>query len=75
MKTTKAKAGDKAIWREWDVLAQLSVSRKTLRLWEASGNFPRRRQLGPRSIGWLRSEILEWCRSRPCVAPHDDVSR
>ena len=43
----------------------LPISRSTLWRWEESGDFPRRRKIGPRLTGWLRSEIEEWVQSRP----------
>jgi prophage regulatory protein len=41
--------------------------RTTLWRWEKNGQFPRRRKLGGRSVGWLRNEVLEWIASRPQV--------
>lgn len=37
------------------------------RIWqlEKQGKFPRRRQLGGRTVGWLESEIDEFLRSLP----------
>lgn len=32
---------------------------------EKSGNFPKRRQIGPHSVGWLDSELSQWIESRP----------
>ena len=43
----------------------LPVSRSTLWRWESNGDFPKRRKLGPRRVGWLRSDIDEWLQSRP----------
>jgi predicted DNA-binding transcriptional regulator AlpA len=45
--------------------AQLTkLSRSTRWRLERTGRFPRRRQLSPGCIGWLRSEILAWMASR-----------
>ena len=41
--------------------------RTTLWRWEKNGQFPRRRKLGGRSVGWLVSEVAEWIASRPQV--------
>ena len=38
---------------------------------EKRGQFPKRRQLGPNSVGWLLSEIEEWMESRPVVGETD----
>lgn len=45
------------------------ISARTLRRWEKDGKFPRRRQIGPRRVGWLASEVAEWVASRPKVEP------
>ncbi len=34
---------------------------------EREGKAPRRRQIGPRAVGWLLSELIEWVNSRPAV--------
>jgi len=47
--------------RQPDVLARIGVSWMTLRRWEAKGSFPKRCKLGPRIVGWLESEIEDWC--------------
>jgi len=41
------------------------VSKTTWWRWEAEGQVPRRRTLGPNSMGWRLSEILEWLENRP----------
>src|SRR5512132_229526 len=52
------------------VLSKEEVSRiigrhfETLRIWENKGNFPRRLVLGPRTVGWLESEITAWLKAR-----------
>jgi prophage regulatory protein len=71
MAKPKAKAGEKVVWRTEDVLAQLGISRRCLVQWEASGQFPRRRQLGPHSVGWLASDVLDWLTSRPFAPMHE----
>ncbi|MGU9760313.1 helix-turn-helix transcriptional regulator [Serratia marcescens] len=35
---------------------------------EKKGEFPARRNLGGRAVGWLYSEIQAWLASRPTVA-------
>ena len=39
-------------------------SRVTIWRWVRDGNFPKPRQIGPNSIGWLESEINGWIESR-----------
>jgi prophage regulatory protein len=51
--------------RQPEVLARVGVSWMSLRRWEKKGLFPKRRKLGPRLVGWLESEIDEWCNTRP----------
>jgi prophage regulatory protein len=60
--------------RELKQFTGLSVA--TVRRLERSGDFPSRRQLGPKSVGWLSSEIFAWIASRaqivsaPVGVPH-----
>ena len=57
---------------ECEAMTQLSRSSRW-RL-ERAGQFPRRRQLSTRRVGWLRGEIEQWVRSRPVgggAAPND----
>ncbi len=44
-----------------------AVPRASWQRLEASGLAPRRRQIGPRRVAWLASELHEWMRSRPVV--------
>jgi len=39
----------------------------TIWRWEREGIFPRRRQLGPATVRWVESEVLDWLASRPVV--------
>jgi prophage regulatory protein len=41
-----------------------SLSRTTIWRLENEGNFPKRRLIGPHSVGWLLSEIMGWMNSR-----------
>lgn len=50
---------------ELEVLELVGVARSTLRAWEKSGAFPRRRQVGPARIAWLESDVMRWIESRP----------
>ncbi len=40
------------------------LSKSSVYKYMADGDFPRQRQLGPNSVGWLYSEIMEWLESR-----------
>ncbi len=44
------------------ILRLTSVSRQTIYKWERQGNFPARRKIGPNAVGWLRRDIISWCR-------------
>ena len=37
--------------------------------WESVGNFPKRRQIGPNSVGWLATEVDAWIKTRPVSVP------
>jgi prophage regulatory protein len=51
-------------------ISQLTgLSLATLRRLEAIGEFPRRRALSTRAVGWRESEVLAWLRTRERVAP------
>ena len=43
------------------------LSRTTLWRLEKSGDFPRRRQLSPRRVGWVESEVLIWLEAKVAV--------
>ena len=47
-----------------DIQRLLSLSRGAIYSSLADGDFPRPFKLGPRAIGWLRSEIDAWLKSR-----------
>ncbi len=52
----------------WKDLSELiPLSRPTIWRLEKSGKFPKRRQLSPGAVGWLRSEIDAWLQSRQVV--------
>ena len=48
------------------------VSRSAWWEGEKAGRFPKRRRLGPQSVGWLLSDLQEWMKSLgvgPAAAP------
>lgn len=46
--------------RRREVCTCTGLSYSTIRRLERRGAFPCRRRLGPRSVGWLRSEVEAW---------------
>lgn len=56
--------------REPECRALTGLCRTTRYLMEKRGEFPSRRKLGGRSVGWALSEIHEWQEKQPkVVAP------
>jgi predicted DNA-binding transcriptional regulator AlpA len=50
---------------KWPAVHKLTgVSRVTTWRWEKKFLFPKRRQLGPGSVAWLRSEVVTWMATR-----------
>jgi prophage regulatory protein len=47
------------------VQAATGLARTTIWRHEQLGQFPRRRRLGANSVGWVKSEVEHWIRSRP----------
>lgn len=45
----------------------VGLSRATIWRKEREGSFPARRQLGPNSVGWCKSEVDSWLQSRSVV--------
>jgi len=52
------------IARKPAVLGAVSCSDTTLWRWEKLGKFPKRINLGDRSVGWFQDEIDEWMQQR-----------
>ena len=51
-----------------EVVSFCGASQSTILRWEAAGDFPRRRRLGPNRVAWLREELEEWIASREPVS-------
>ena len=64
-KTDEKAAPAERILNEAEVVKMVGVSRVTIYTWERDGRFPRRRQLGPKRVGWLLSDILNWMQKLP----------
>lgn len=62
-----------------DVMLRTSLSRSSIYYKMSEGSFPRSIGLGPRSVGWLDTEIDEWIDSRitlsrsPSVSVEDEI--
>lgn len=52
------------ILRRRQVEQRTGLSRSTIYLRVAQGNFPKAVSFGARAVGWLESEIEEWLNSR-----------
>jgi prophage regulatory protein len=46
------------------VRERTGLSRSTIHMMEAAGDFPRRVTLGSRSVGWYEDEVTTWIESR-----------
>ncbi len=49
---------------EKEVSKLSGLSRVTIWRMQREGEFPLRRQIGRRRVGWLKSEVEEWMRTR-----------
>ncbi len=54
----------KTIYRLPKVIAKTGLSRSAIYELVADGQFPSQVHLGPRTVGWVKSEIEEWIDSR-----------
>lgn len=61
MKSTK---NDDSIISMKEVVERTSVSRKTIYRWQAAGLFPQSIEIGPKRIGFLKSEFNAWLTER-----------
>ena len=50
----------KTIWRLPEVMAHTGLSRSTIYHKVSIGDFPTPINLGPRAIGWIADEVIEW---------------
>lgn len=55
---------DIKILRINDVAKRTGVCRATVYNWLKSAEFPRQIQLGPKSVGWVASEVDAWLAGR-----------
>ena len=64
-------SGDDGFLNENDVQNITKLSRTTRWRMERRGEFPKRRQLSPNRVGWLRSEVVTWVEERNAVKTAD----
>lgn len=54
----------RTIWRLPDVMAQTGLSRSTIYDLVSQEKFPSQINLGPRAVGWVASEVVDWIEER-----------
>ena len=54
----------RTIWRLPDVMAQTGLSRSTIYSLVSQQKFPKQIKLGPRAVGWVENEIVDWIEAR-----------
>lgn len=47
-----------------EVKAMTGLSRSTIYAYKKSGLFPETIKLGPRSVGWLEQDIMDWIKAK-----------
>ena len=55
-----------------EVIDKVGLSRPTIWRLERAGEFPKRRQLGKKSVAWLEQEVEEWLASRAVVERQEE---
>ena len=55
---------NRTIYRLPDVIARTGLSRSAIYDLAAKGQFPQQINLGPRTVGWVESEVMEWIEAR-----------
>ncbi len=68
LRTTQSDEVEMEFLRETEVCQKVKLSRVTIWRMEKNGLFPKRRQVAPKSVRWLRQEVEEWMQSREAVA-------
>ncbi len=64
-----------AILRRPQVQQRTGLSRSTLYQYIKDGEFPKSIPLGPRSVGWLESDITDWITERISISRGGDGQR
>ena len=65
--------GEPAILRRPQVQQRTGLSRSTLYQYIKDGEFPKSIALGPRSVGWLESDISDWIAERVKISRSSDA--
>jgi prophage regulatory protein len=60
-------SNDERILKLFTVKEMTGLSKSSIYAMEAAGKFPNRVSIGPRSVGWKRSEVLAWINTRQKV--------
>jgi prophage regulatory protein len=55
-----ANMAEKMIWRLPDVTYNTGLGRSSIYRKTADGEFPKPIKLGPRAVGWISDEVLQW---------------
>ncbi len=63
---------EKTIWRLHTVMAHTGLPRSTIYHKMSLDEFPQSINLGPRSVGWILEEVLEWIEERIEESRADD---
>jgi prophage regulatory protein len=50
----------KTIWRLPEVMARTGLPRSTIYAKMAAGDFPLNINLGPRAVGWIADDVIDW---------------
>ncbi len=54
----------KCIWRLPEVMARTGLGRSSIYDKVSKGEFPPPINLGPRAVGWIAEEIIDWIQTR-----------
>jgi predicted DNA-binding transcriptional regulator AlpA len=57
-----------------EVVETVGLSRTVVWELERRGDFPSRRQISSKRVGFLASEVLEWAESRPVAKPSEQMA-
>ena len=63
---------EKTIWRLPVVMARTGLGRSSIYDKIGKGEFPEPIHLGPRAVGWISEEVLDWIQDRIDDSRKDD---
>jgi len=63
----------KVFFNAEEVRGVTGLSRTTVWRLETQGDFPSRRQITAKRVGWLVSEVEKWAESRPLAQPDPEM--